>query len=191
MKSMLLGLTAILAIGVLSACGPKPLAADETTLSEAEQWRVHYFGEKLAFDKGIDWRSSGLGVRILKPGSGPAPKPTDTVRVHYAGRLKNGTVFDETRTSGKPADFKVNQLIPGWSAAMANLPAGTHAEIFIPPHLGYGGLQAGNIPPNSGLIFDLEVLAVNPCPAPAGAALDLRPLGFRHRSGLSLPPSRV
>jgi FKBP-type peptidyl-prolyl cis-trans isomerase len=152
-----------MALGLLAGCAPKPPPPpEEPELTEAEEWRVRYFGEKLALDKTIAWRASGLGIRVLTPGSGTPPKPTDTVRVHYTGRLKNGTVFDDTRAAGKPADFKVNQLIPGWSAAMPTLQPGSRAEIFVPPHLGYGGLQAGRIPPNSGLIFDVELITVNP-----------------------------
>ena len=81
------------------------------------------------------------------------------------GTLVNGTVFDDSRARGKPSDFPVNGLIPGWSAAMLTLRAGGKALIYIPPHLGYGGVRAGNIPPFSGLIFEVEVLAVNPEPA--------------------------
>ena len=92
-------------------------------------------------------------------------EPSPGVRVHYTGRLKDGTVFDSSVARGKPSDFAVDRLITGWSAAMLTLKPGGKAVIYIPPHLGYGGIRSGNIPPFSGLIFEVEVIAVNPGPA--------------------------
>lgn len=145
----------------LSGCGPKePAVPAVPEVDEAVARREQYFGAE-AKTPGIDWRSSGLGIRILVPGAGPSPKMTDTIRVHYIGRLKDGTVFDDSHPRG-PADFVVNQLIAGWSAAMPSLKAGGKAVIFVPPYLGYGGIRAGKIPPDSGLIFEVELIAVNP-----------------------------
>lgn len=147
----------------LAGCGPKePPAPAVPEKSEAELRRELYFGEKIAALPGVEWRNSGLGIRLITPGEGAAPKPTDVVRVHYTGRLKDGTVFDDTRAKGQPADFTVNRLITGWAAAMSSLKPGGKAEFYIPPHLGYGGLRAGKIPPFSGLIFEVELIAVNP-----------------------------
>jgi FKBP-type peptidyl-prolyl cis-trans isomerase FklB len=149
----------------LAGCGPKPPPAPAAPeKSEAEVRREDYFGVEIAADKAIAWRNSNLGIKILAPGEGPLIQLQDRVRVHYTGRLKDGTVFDDTREKGKPSTFAVNNLIPGWSAAMLALKPGAKAVIYIPPHLGYGGIRAGKVPPFSGLIFDLEVLAVNPEP---------------------------
>jgi FKBP-type peptidyl-prolyl cis-trans isomerase len=133
---------------------PEP---DETTLM-----REKFFGPAVADAKDITWRVSGLGIRIITPGEGSPPAMTDRIRVHYTGRLKDGTVFDDSHRRGKPSDFVVNQLITGWASAMSSLKPGGKAEIFIPPLLGYGAMQAGKIPPNSGLIFEVELIAVNP-----------------------------
>jgi FKBP-type peptidyl-prolyl cis-trans isomerase FklB len=149
-----------------AGCGPKeppPPAVPEKT--EAEIRREEYFGKTIAADTSIAWRTSNLGIKILAPGEGPLIQLQDRVRVHYTGRLVDGTVFDDSRERGKPSEFPVNGLIPGWSAAMLALRPGAKALIYIPPHLGYGGVRAGKIPPFSGLIFDVEVLAVNPPPA--------------------------
>jgi FKBP-type peptidyl-prolyl cis-trans isomerase FklB len=100
----------------------------------------------------------------LVPGEGAAPQLTDRIRVHYVGRLKDGRVFDDSHPRGQPADFVVNQLITGWAAAMPTLKPGGRAQFFIPPNLGYGGVRAGSIPPYSGLIFEVELIAVNPEP---------------------------
>lgn len=162
------GITFLLAVLALATagCGPKappPPTVPEKT--EAELRREEYFGKEIAADPAIVWRTSNLGIKQLAPGEGPLIQLQDRVRVHYTGRLVNGTVFDDSRARGKPSDFPVNGLIPGWSAAMLTLRAGGKALIYIPPHLGYGGVRAGNIPPFSGLIFEVEVLAVNPEPA--------------------------
>jgi FKBP-type peptidyl-prolyl cis-trans isomerase FklB len=147
----------------LAGCGPsEPAAPAAPERDEVAYWREEYFGAR-AGAPDIAWRSSGLGIRILAPGEGRAPQMTDHVLVHYVGRLKDGTVFTDSHAgSGKPSNFVVNRLISGWAAAMPSLKPGGRAEFFIPPHLGYGGLQSGKIPPHSGLIFDVELIAVNP-----------------------------
>ena len=153
-------LWAILGVALfLVGCGPKEAPVPEP--DESLVWRERYFGTS-AQAPDIQWRSSGLGIRVIAPGEGEAPKMTDRIRVHYLGRLKDGVVFDDSRTRGKPAEFVVNQLITGWAAAMPSLKPGGKAEFYIPPHLGYGGLRSGKIPAHSGLIFEVELLAVNP-----------------------------
>lgn len=149
-------------VGVLATgCGRQSPVAATPGRDEAAERRVELFGSR-ASAPGITWRSSGLGIRMLAPGEGTAPQFTDTVRVHYTGKLKDGTTFDDSRARGKPGDFVVNRLIPGWAAAMSSLKPGGKAEFFIPPELGYGGVQAAGVPPGSGLIFEVELIAVNP-----------------------------
>jgi FKBP-type peptidyl-prolyl cis-trans isomerase len=161
---LLLGLAWTL---LFAGCGPsEPASPVVPEQDEAMLWREKYFGSQIAAAKDIVWRPSGLGIRVIKPGEGPAPQLTDRVLVHYVGRLKDGTVFDDSRARGQPAEFVVNQLITGWAAAMPALKPGGRAEFFIPPHLGYGGLRAGKIPPYSGLIFEVELIAVNPAAPP-------------------------
>ncbi|MBI2813451.1 MAG: FKBP-type peptidyl-prolyl cis-trans isomerase [Opitutae bacterium] len=148
---------------LLAGCGPKePPAPAVPEKSVAEQRREDYFGAAITADKSIAWRPSNLGIKILAPGEGALVQLSDRVRVHYTGRLKDGTVFDDSRARGQPAEFNVNALIAGWSAGMLALRPGGRAVFYIPPHLGYGGLRAGKVPPFSGLIFEVEVLAVNP-----------------------------
>jgi FKBP-type peptidyl-prolyl cis-trans isomerase len=157
-----------LALGLvllLSGCEQKELPPAMSEAEEAAARHEKYFGAA-AGAKDIAWRASGLGIRILAPGAGAAPGLADTVRVHYVGRLKDGTVFDSSRARGAPADFAVSRVIAGWAAAMPSLRPGGKAEFFIPPSLGYGNAQSGKIPPNSGLIFEVELIAVNPM-APA------------------------
>lgn len=154
------------AVLVLAGCAPKPPSAPAAPAkTEAEVRREQYFGPEIAADKAITWRTSNLGIKLLAPGEGPLVQLQDRVRVHYTGRLKDGTVFDSSIARGKPADFSVDRLISGWSAAMLTLKPGAKAVICVPPHLGYGGLRSGKIPPFSGLIFEVEVIAVNPGPS--------------------------
>lgn len=162
MKRAFLVLFAV-ALLVSTGCGPKqPETPPVPEKSEAELRRERWFGVELAHKPGIAWRDSGLGIEVLAPGEGTAPQRTDRVRVHYIGRLRDGTEFDNSLKRGKPNDFVVQQLITGWAAAMTSLKPGGKAVFYIPPHLGYGGLQAGKIPPNSALIFEVELIAVNP-----------------------------
>lgn len=148
-------------VAALAGCGRDDPAAAAPAADPLTEQRAAWFGPAAAAPD-IVWRSSGLGVRILTPGTGVAPRMTDTVRVHHTGRLKDGTVFDDSRAPGRPDDFVVNRLIAGWAAAMSSLKPGGRAEIFIPPRLGYGPMQVAGVPPNSGLIFDVELIAVNP-----------------------------
>jgi FKBP-type peptidyl-prolyl cis-trans isomerase len=147
----------------LAGCAPQPPPAPVgPEKTEAELRREQYFGPEIAADQSITWRTSNLGLKIIAPGEGALIQLQDRVRVHYTGKLKDGTVFDSSLTRGKPSDFAVDRLITGWSAAMLTLKPGGKAVFYIPPHLGYGGIRSGNIPPFSGLIFEVEVLAVNP-----------------------------
>lgn len=156
----------LLALGctlLFAGCGPKePPAPAVPEKTEAELRREDWFGPAIAADPDIKWRSSGLGIKIITPGEGPAPQLNDRVRVHYTGRLKDGTVFDDSHKNGKPSDFPVNRLIPGWAASMSSLRPGGKGVFYIPAHLAYGGIRAGNIPPFSALIFEVELIAVNP-----------------------------
>jgi FKBP-type peptidyl-prolyl cis-trans isomerase len=144
-----------------AGCAPQqPAAPVAPEKSEAEVRRERWFGAELAQKPGIEWRSSGLGIEVLAPGEGTPPKSTDKVRVHYRGLLLDGSEFDSSYARGKPNDFVLNQLITGWAAAMPSLRPGGKAVFYIPPQLGYGGIRAGKIPPNSSLIFEVELLEV-------------------------------
>ena len=113
-------------------------------------------------EEGVKKTKSGLAYKILKAGSGNFPKPTDVVEVHYHGTLIDGTVFDSSRQRGAPATFPVTGVIEGWTEALQLMNEGSHWRLFIPPELAYGdrGAGGGRIPPNSVLIFDIELLEV-------------------------------
>lgn len=111
--------------------------------------------------EGVITTKSGLQYKILKKGTGPTPKASDTVVVDYTGKLVDGKVFDSSYKRGQPATFAVNHVIPGWTEALEMMHVGAKWRIFIPPNLGYGSRGAGNvIPPNSVLIFDVELHSI-------------------------------
>lgn len=114
-------------------------------------------------EEGIQETDSGLQYRVIEEGAGESPGPDDQVRVHYEGRLTNGTVFDSSFQRGQPATFPVGGVIPGWTEALQMMKPGAKYELFIPPALAYGEQGAGDrIPPNSALVFEVELLEVNP-----------------------------
>ena len=111
--------------------------------------------------EGVVTLPSGLQYKILKAGDGRMPTEADTVECDYRGTLINGTEFDSSHRTGKPATFKVTGLIAGWTEALKLMPVGSKWQLFIPPQLAYGERGAGNvIGPNETLIFELELLAI-------------------------------
>lgn len=113
---------------------------------------------------------SGLQYEVLEAGEGDKPEATDTVTTHYEGRLIDGTVFDSSYERGEPASFPLNRVIPGWTEGLQLMSPGAKYRLYVPPDLAYGDRAAGEIPPNSTLIFDVELLDVES--SPGGAAGD-------------------
>ena len=104
---------------------------------------------------------SGLKYVDLAVGDGPSPQPTDTVEVHYTGWLPDGTKFDSSLDRGKPTTFRLNGVIKGWTEGVGSMKVGGKRKLIIPPELGYGPRGVpGKIPPNSTLVFDVELLAI-------------------------------
>jgi FKBP-type peptidyl-prolyl cis-trans isomerase len=121
-------------------------------------------GEKfLAENKkreGVQETSSGLQYEVITMGTGEKPGPQDVVRVHYTGMLLDSTKFDSSLDRGEPAQFGVNQVIPGWQEGIQLMPKGSKFKFYIPYELGYGESGTGPIPPYSTLIFEVELLDI-------------------------------
>lgn len=107
--------------------------------------------------------SPGLKIEDLRVGDGASPKPGQTITVNYVGTLENGKEFDSSYRRGKPIDFKigVGKVIKGWDEGLMTMKVGGKRKLFIPSNLGYGPLGSPpDIPPNSNLIFEVELLGI-------------------------------
>jgi len=110
--------------------------------------------------EGVKVLPSGLQYKVIKEGTGQTPKADDKVKTHYRGTLINGTEFDSSYKRNKPAEFAVNGVIPGWTEALQLMKEGCKWELYIPANLAYGERGRPGIPPNSTLIFEIELLEV-------------------------------
>lgn len=106
--------------------------------------------------------ASGLKYIDIVEGTGATPRTGQTVSVHYTGTLENGTKFDSSVDRGQPYEFRLGEgaVIKGWDEGLASMKVGGKRKLIIPPSLGYGARGSGNIPPNSILLFDVELLGV-------------------------------
>ena len=113
--------------------------------------------------EGVKTTASGLQYKVVKPGTGRSPKPTDTVTVHYRGTMVDGQEFDSSHKRGQPATFPVNGVIAGWTEALQMMKEGAQYQLVIPPKLAYAdrGPLAGQV-----LIFDVELLKGEPAAPP-------------------------
>lgn len=113
-------------------------------------------------DNEMKMTRSGLKFWVLKRGNGTvSPKPTDTVKVHYHGTLLDGTVFDSSVERGEPATFPLNAVIAGWTEGLQLMKVGDKFKFEIPPNLAYGANSPNpKIPPNSTLVFEVELLGI-------------------------------
>ena len=147
------------------------LANDTTLFTEkkAGEFKTQILagaGEKFLAENakkpGVKVLPSGLQYKVIKAGQGEVPKATDEVEVIYEGRLIDGTVFDATSKHGgaKTDKFRAGNLIKGWTEALTTMPVGSKWQLCIPYKLAYGERQAGQIPPYSTLVFDLELVSI-------------------------------
>ena len=129
--------------------------AQEAAIAEED-----YLAES-ASKEGVVSLPSGLQYKGITPGDGPSPLTTDKVKVHYKGSLADGTIFDSSYDRGQPTSFTVSGVIKGWTEALLLMQVGSKWELTIPSKLGYGARgSGGKIPPNSTLLFEVELLAI-------------------------------
>lgn len=121
----------------------------------------HAFLAENAKKPGIKTTKSGLQYQILQEGKGKSPSANSNVRVHYEGRLIDGTVFDSSIARNQPVVFRTTQVITGWTEGLQLMKEGAKYRFFIPAELAYGQIGSGDvIEPNSTLIFDVELLEI-------------------------------
>jgi FKBP-type peptidyl-prolyl cis-trans isomerase len=149
-------LARICCAAILATFSLTPLMAD----SNSEKGEA--FLKENSTKEGVKTTATGLQYKVIKEGTGKRPRDTDTVQVHYKGTLLDGTEFDSSHRRGKPAEFPLNRVIPGWTEGVQLMKEGAKYEFVIPSKLAYGerGTPGGPIPPNSTLIFEIELLSV-------------------------------
>ena len=130
-------------------------AAGADNLAEGQKFLAENKGKE-----GVQTTASGLQYKVLTMGDGAKPVATDTVKVHYSGKLLDGTEFDSSYARNEPISFALNRVIPGWTEGVQLMPIGSKFEFYIAPELAYGEGGGGPIPPNSTLVFEVELLDI-------------------------------
>jgi len=148
---------------LVAACHRPPVSPEELAKNAAD---AAAFMEKNKSAEGIQTLPSGLQYKVLVSGPSGAASPdrNDLVRVDYEGALTNGTVFDSSFERGVPLAIHVDEVVPGWTEALQRMKAGDEWMLYVPPALGYKDQRAGDIPPNSALVFRVKLLDVAPVP---------------------------
>lgn len=137
------------------------------SLADTNRAAAHEFLVRNAKESNIRSNPSGLQYRVLAEGdpSGASPSPTDTVTVRYRATLPDGHEFDRSDIHDRAATFRVNSMLKGWQEAVLAMKPGAKWQLFVPPELGYGSSTPPGVPPGSLLIYELELLRVDPSPA--------------------------
>jgi len=174
--------------GMVDALANKPgltMPEAQETIKKYQQERRAILGEKnkaqgaafLVENKakpGIVTLTNGLQYKIITEGTGEMPKAEDTVSVNYRGTFVDGTEFDSSAKTGKPATFRVGGVIKGWTEALLQMKTGAKWQLFIPYDLAYGEMgRPPSIPPAATLLFDVELISIQPPAPPAPPAAPL------------------
>lgn len=158
----------------LEEYGPKVQALAQKKLAaaaETEKADSKAYLESAAKEEGAEQLPSGLVMRTLTVGHGAQPKPDSVVKVHYEGRLTDGTVFDSSIKRGEPVTFPLNQVIPCWSEGVQHMKVGEKAKLVCPSEIAYGDQgRPPQIPGGATLVFEVQLLDIEPAAAHPGAA---------------------
>lgn len=136
------------------------MQAEQQQLGTAAKQKGEAFLAQNAAKPGVKTLPSGLQYRVIKKGSGASPEATDTVKVHYHGTFIDGKKFDSSVDRGEPVEFPVKGVIPGWTEALQLMKVGSKWQLVIPSKLAYGAEGRPGIPPNSVLVFEVELLEI-------------------------------
>ncbi|MEX2475338.1 FKBP-type peptidyl-prolyl cis-trans isomerase [Marinobacter sp.] len=142
------------------------LQEQETSQNDGLAQKNSEAGEAFLADNaerdGVETTDSGLQYEVLEEGDGDKPNESDRVKVHYTGELLSGEVFDSSRERGEPVTFGLGQVIPGWTEGLQLMNEGSRVKLYIPSDLAYGPGGNRSIGPNETLVFDVELIEVNP-----------------------------
>lgn len=144
--------------------------AKQGEVAEANKKKGEEYLAKNKTAANVKTTESGLQYVVEKEGEGKTPSETDEVKVHYTGTLVDGTKFDSSVDRGQPAEFPVNGVIKGWTEALKLMKEGSKYKLTIPSDLAYGPMGRPGIPPNSVLLFDVELLEVKKTASAAPAS---------------------
>lgn len=145
--------------------------AKQKALGEKNKAEGAAFLAKNKTRPGVKTTASGLQYEVLKEGTGPSPKATDTVTVNYKGTLMDGTVFDSSEAHGQSATIALDHVVQGWTEGVQLMKVGSKYKFYIPSSLGFGEQGPPQIGPDALLIFEVELLSIaKPEPAKPGAA---------------------
>jgi FKBP-type peptidyl-prolyl cis-trans isomerase FklB len=154
--------TTVMSLSKAEPISNKKIEANRQAKIAIQTAKGRAFLAEKAKKEGVIVLPSGLQYKVLKQGDGIVPQKTDKVKVHYEGRLIDGTVFDASSKHGtEPATFRPDQVIKGWTEALTMMPVGSKWQLFIPQELGYGERATGQIPAYSTLIFDVELVGID------------------------------
>jgi FKBP-type peptidyl-prolyl cis-trans isomerase FkpA len=146
----------------LNAYGPQINALGMKRMSAAAEEgkkKGQEFADKVAKESNATKTASGIVMRTIKAGAGPSPGETDIVKVHYEGKLIDGTVFDSSIKRNEPAEFELVRVVPCWQEALQKMKKGEKAQVVCPSSLAYGDAgKGGDIPPGATLNFEIELL---------------------------------
>ncbi|MEO7198842.1 MAG: FKBP-type peptidyl-prolyl cis-trans isomerase [Dokdonella sp.] len=134
--------------------------AEEKVAADKNKAEGEAFLTKNKSKAGIKTTASGLQYQVVKQGTGPKPKETDTVKVDYTGTKIDGTTFDSSVERGEPATFPLNGVIKGWTEGLQLMPVGSEYKLFIPADLAYGENAPPSIGANATLIFDVKLISI-------------------------------
>jgi len=155
-----LALSTALPMAACNRTDPAAAARAEANLKAGET----FLADK-AKEEGVKTLPKGLLYKVITPATdanGPHPTVRDTVKVHYEGRLTDGTVFDSSYERGVPAVFPLDGLVEAWKIAIPQMRPGETWELYVPAQLGYGETGGGPIPPNSVLVFKIQLIGIQP-----------------------------
>ncbi len=158
-----LAMTEAEATAIRNAYVSKMQAAQKAESAEAGKKNLTEGQKFLAENKlkeGVLTTASGLQYKVITMGDGAKPAATDTVKVHYRGTLLDGTEFDSSYARNEPISFALNRVIAGWTEGVQLMPIGSKFTFYIAPELAYGEAGGGPIPPNSTLVFEVELLDI-------------------------------